>query len=171
MLRSAVTQSRRHAFATALGINTGALARGVGAALGVSALLTASPLAYAAVRIAGAVYMVWLGIRLLHQAIRGHRADPPQAVGAGAGTAGGTADLAPGRSGEQCLILTPAGWRDGQRPARLVTCAEPRQWLRRADRVSSVSSVDGLPARCAQTSLRPVLVGVQPWALDRRATR
>ncbi len=91
VLRSAVTQGRRHAFATALGINTGALIWGVGAALGVSALLTASALAYAAVRIAGAVYMVWLGVRLLHQAIRGDHADAQQEVRAGEGTPAGAA--------------------------------------------------------------------------------
>ncbi len=89
VLRSAVTQSRRHAFATALGINTGALVWGVGAALGVSALLTASAMAYVAVRIAGAVYMVWLGVRLLRQAIRGDGADAQEAVSAGVGTPAG----------------------------------------------------------------------------------
>jgi threonine/homoserine/homoserine lactone efflux protein len=80
VLRSAVTQSRRHAFATALGINTGALAWGISAAVGVSALLTASTVAYAAVRITGALYMVWLGVRMLHQAIRGTRIDAQEAV-------------------------------------------------------------------------------------------
>lgn len=38
VVRSAVTQSRRHAFTTALGISTGAFPWGVGAAVGVSAL-------------------------------------------------------------------------------------------------------------------------------------
>lgn len=71
VLRSAVLQTRRHALATALGITTGALVWGVGAAVGVSALLTASTLAYAAVRIIGAVYLAWLGARLLYKAIRG----------------------------------------------------------------------------------------------------
>jgi threonine/homoserine/homoserine lactone efflux protein len=80
VLRSAVTQSRRHAFATALGINTGALVWGVSAAVGVSALLTASTMAYAAVRIVGATYMVWLGARLLYQAIRGARTGAQEAV-------------------------------------------------------------------------------------------
>jgi threonine/homoserine/homoserine lactone efflux protein len=71
VLRSAVTLGRRHGFATALGVSTGALIWGAAAAVGVSALLSASTAAYTAVRIAGAVYMVWLGSRLLCRAIRG----------------------------------------------------------------------------------------------------
>lgn len=74
VLRSAVSHGRRHGFATALGVNTGALVWGAGAAVGVSALLTASTIAYTVVRIAGAVYMVWLGSGLLLRALR-HRPD------------------------------------------------------------------------------------------------
>lgn len=70
VLRSAVSLGRRHGFATALGVSTGALIWGAGAAVGVSALLTASATAYDVVRIAGAVYMVWLGARLLLRAVR-----------------------------------------------------------------------------------------------------
>jgi len=73
VLRSAVTHGRRQAFATALGINTGVLIWGAGAAVGVSALLTASTVAYTVVRIAGAGYMVWLGARLLWTALHDRR--------------------------------------------------------------------------------------------------
>lgn len=65
VLRTAVARGRRHAYATALGINTGALVWGAGAAVGVTALLTASQTAYTVVRFAGAGYMVWLGGRML----------------------------------------------------------------------------------------------------------
>jgi threonine/homoserine/homoserine lactone efflux protein len=87
VLRSAITHGRKHGFATALGINTGALIWGAATAVGVSALLTASIVAYTGVRIMGAIYMVWLGSRLLGTAL-GHRAsDPvtqePSAVGGG----------------------------------------------------------------------------------------
>lgn len=58
------------ALATALGINTGALAWGAGAAVGVSALLTASTIAYTVVRIAGAAFMIWLGLKMLWSAVR-----------------------------------------------------------------------------------------------------
>lgn len=76
VLRSAVNRGRRHAFATALGINTGTLVWGVAAAVGVSALLTASHTAYTAVRLAGAAYMVWLGCRLLWQLWQSRRELP-----------------------------------------------------------------------------------------------
>ena len=68
MLRTAIVQGRRHAFATALGINTGALVWGAGAAVGVSALLTASTIGYLIVRVLGAAYMIWLGCRFLRSA-------------------------------------------------------------------------------------------------------
>ena len=45
VLRATIAQGRRQGFATALGINTGALVWGAGAAVGVSALLTASSIA------------------------------------------------------------------------------------------------------------------------------
>ena len=71
VLRSAARNGRRHGFATAFGITSGALIWGAGAALGASALLTASTAAYTALRIAGAAYMLWLGLRLLVRAARG----------------------------------------------------------------------------------------------------
>jgi threonine/homoserine/homoserine lactone efflux protein len=70
VLRAAIAHGRKQAFATALGINTGALIWGAGAAVGVSALVTASTVAYTAPRAAGAVYMIWLGARLLRNALR-----------------------------------------------------------------------------------------------------
>lgn len=73
VLRSATSHGRRHGFATALGINTGTLVWGAGAAVGISALLTASTAAYTTVRVVGALYMVWLGTRLLLRAIRDRR--------------------------------------------------------------------------------------------------
>lgn len=65
VLRSAISKSRRFAFATAVGISTGAMIWGMAAAVGVSALLAASELAYRALTLAGAAYMVWLGVSLL----------------------------------------------------------------------------------------------------------
>lgn len=46
VLRAAITMGRGPAFATAVGIGAGALTWGAAAAVGVSALLTASELAY-----------------------------------------------------------------------------------------------------------------------------
>jgi threonine/homoserine/homoserine lactone efflux protein len=70
VLRSAVTMGRAPAFATAIGVGTGALTWGVVAAVGVSALLTASETAYLVLRIAGAVYMIYLGTRMIVGAVR-----------------------------------------------------------------------------------------------------
>lgn len=75
VLRSTAAHGRLHGFATALGVNSGALIWGAGAALGVSALLTASTVAYTIVRIAGAIYMITLGSRLALRALRGHGHD------------------------------------------------------------------------------------------------
>ncbi len=61
MLRSSLTRSRPYAWATALGVATGAMVWGIAAAVGISALLTASDLAYRVLTIAGAAYMLWLG--------------------------------------------------------------------------------------------------------------
>jgi threonine/homoserine/homoserine lactone efflux protein len=96
VLRSALTLGRRHAFATASGILTGALVWGAAAATGVSVLLTASHAAYLALRVAGAAYLVWLGFSMLRSARRGGsaaesgaEADPVDAGTAGAGGVAG----------------------------------------------------------------------------------
>jgi len=70
VLRVAVARGRRHAYATALGICCGALVWGAGAAAGISVLLTASRTAYTIMKIAGALYLTYLGARMLHDALR-----------------------------------------------------------------------------------------------------
>lgn len=65
VLRSAASNGRAHAFATALGINSGALLWGIAAACGATALLTASETAYTVLRFAGAGYLLWMGFGLL----------------------------------------------------------------------------------------------------------
>jgi threonine/homoserine/homoserine lactone efflux protein len=81
VLRSAVSLGRRHGFATALGVSTGALIWGAAAAVGVSALLDVSTAAFTAVRIAGAIYMIWLGSRLLLRAMRASGVEPLAGAG------------------------------------------------------------------------------------------
>jgi threonine/homoserine/homoserine lactone efflux protein len=56
---------------------------GAAAAIGVSALLTASQLAYDVLRYAGAVYLVWFGVRLLLRALRPGPGDAPAQEAAG----------------------------------------------------------------------------------------
>lgn len=85
VLRASVTRGTAAAYATVLGICVGVLAWGVAAAVGITALLTASRLAYDALRLAGAGYLLWLGVRLLWNARTGHASDgassPPAALG------------------------------------------------------------------------------------------
>jgi threonine/homoserine/homoserine lactone efflux protein len=70
VLRSSISRSRSFAFATALGISTGSLIWGVAAAVGISALLSASELAYRILTLSGAAYMIWLGLSLLWKSLR-----------------------------------------------------------------------------------------------------
>lgn len=70
VLRAAITMGRGPAFATALGINAGALVWGAAAAVGATALLAASEFGYTMLRVAGAAYMIFLGVRMLHGALR-----------------------------------------------------------------------------------------------------
>jgi threonine/homoserine/homoserine lactone efflux protein len=70
VLRAAITRGRRDAVATALGVVAGVLAWGAAAAVGVSAQLTASTVAYDVLRLVGAGYLVWLGGRILWRLVR-----------------------------------------------------------------------------------------------------
>jgi threonine/homoserine/homoserine lactone efflux protein len=65
VLRSAAAQGPRAGAAAALGVCAGLFVWGAGAAFGLSALLTASATAFAALKIAGAGYLLFLGARLI----------------------------------------------------------------------------------------------------------
>ena len=71
VLRAALTRGRRDAASTAAGIVAGLFVWGAAAAVGISALLTASQVAYDLLRLAGGAYLVWFGLRLLLRAVRG----------------------------------------------------------------------------------------------------
>jgi threonine/homoserine/homoserine lactone efflux protein len=60
-----IGQGRLAGLVSVLGISAGCLFHVMSAALGLSALMLALPLAYDAVRYAGAAYLVWLGVRAL----------------------------------------------------------------------------------------------------------
>lgn len=70
VLRTAITQGRAQAFAAGAGISLGVLTWGIAAAVGVSALLSASQVAFDVLRWAGAAYLVWLGGSLLVASFR-----------------------------------------------------------------------------------------------------
>jgi RhtB (resistance to homoserine/threonine) family protein len=63
--RSAFLGGRRAAFATTLGIAAGCMIWAIASAAGVAAVLAASETAYDALRLAGAAYLVWLGVQSL----------------------------------------------------------------------------------------------------------
>ena len=71
VLRNGLADGRRAAVETALGVNAGLLVWALAAALGIAALLSASAPAFTALKIAGAAYLVVLGLRALADAWRG----------------------------------------------------------------------------------------------------
>ncbi|TQF06816.1 LysE family translocator [Kitasatospora acidiphila] len=71
VLRTAVTGRRTRAWGVVLGIQTGVMIWGALTSAGVTALLTASHLAYQVLRWAGALYLVWMGLRMIRDARRG----------------------------------------------------------------------------------------------------
>ncbi|MCX5396813.1 LysE family translocator [Streptomyces sp. NBC_00102] len=71
ILRTSALGRRRRAWGVVLGIQTGTLTWGALTSLGVTALLTASHLAYETLRWAGAAYLVWMGARMLRDTFKG----------------------------------------------------------------------------------------------------
>jgi threonine/homoserine/homoserine lactone efflux protein len=74
-IRNALTGGRRGGVLTAAGVATGQATWTIAAAGGVAALLKAWEPAFTAVRIAGALYLVYLGAQSLIGALRGRRKD------------------------------------------------------------------------------------------------
>ena len=71
-----VEQGRIAGFVSDLGIHTATLVHVLAAALGLSALLASSALAFSIVKYAGAAYLIWLGLRKIFG-----RTDSPEAGG------------------------------------------------------------------------------------------
>ncbi|MEU1878895.1 LysE family translocator [Streptosporangium sp. NPDC020072] len=65
VLRTTIASGRGAGSLAGAGVILGCYVWGIATALGLTALLAASDLAYTAVRIAGAVYLTWLGARAL----------------------------------------------------------------------------------------------------------
>ena len=65
ILGRSLTDGLRSGIASALGIGVGSIFHTLAAAAGLSAILAASPAAFFIVRIAGALYLVYLGAKLL----------------------------------------------------------------------------------------------------------
>jgi threonine/homoserine/homoserine lactone efflux protein len=65
VIRMSLGSGSRAGRMTALGVCAGCLGWGFASAVGVSAVLTASATAYDVLRVAGAAYLVWLGVKAL----------------------------------------------------------------------------------------------------------
>ncbi|MGY0021172.1 LysE family translocator [Streptomyces sp. cg35] len=70
ILRTSALGRRGRALGVVLGIQTGTLVWGAFTFLGVTALLTASHLAYTALRWIGAAYLIWMAARMLRDTFR-----------------------------------------------------------------------------------------------------
>ncbi|MEJ3747646.1 LysE family translocator [Actinomycetes bacterium KLBMP 9797] len=76
ILRTAAVGAPRRAWGVVLGIQSGTLCWGVLTSAGVTALLTASQLAYEVLRWAGACYLIWMGLSMVW-ATRHRQSTPP----------------------------------------------------------------------------------------------
>jgi threonine/homoserine/homoserine lactone efflux protein len=85
ILRTAAVGQRRRAQGVMLGIQSGTLVWGALTSAGITAVLTASQLAYEILRWAGAAYLLWMGARMLIETFRrkraGESAAPPELNG------------------------------------------------------------------------------------------
>lgn len=77
ILRTAAVGAPRRAWGVVSGIQAGTLIWGVLTSAGITALLTAAPLAYNVLRWAGACYLVWIGLTMLWSARRGATPSQP----------------------------------------------------------------------------------------------
>lgn len=80
LLGRTITQGRRAGLVAAVGINTGAYAHVAAAVLGLSALLASSAVAFTIVKIAGACYLVWIGLRTIASASSSASAGRPDSI-------------------------------------------------------------------------------------------
>lgn len=111
-LRNAARSGRAGALWTAAGIMTGLAILGTAAALGITALLTASPTLFQIVRIAGGVYLVYLGVQALRAYVRARSEHRTPGVSAAAAAIarprpGGIARSACFRQGLLSNLLNP----------------------------------------------------------------
>ncbi|RZS80000.1 threonine/homoserine/homoserine lactone efflux protein [Motilibacter rhizosphaerae] len=100
VVRGLVRGGRRGGALTAAGVLCGVVVWVAAASLGLSALLQASEVGYDALKVAGAVYLLWLGV----QSLRSIRRTPAEVAETGDGPTAPSAAL--GRSGFVAGFLT-----------------------------------------------------------------
>ncbi|MFC4072150.1 LysE family translocator [Actinoplanes subglobosus] len=71
VVRRSVSAGRLHGMVAASGVAAGVFVWSIAAAVGVAALLAASAVAFTVVKLAGAAYLMWLGVSALLAARRG----------------------------------------------------------------------------------------------------
>ncbi len=86
--KNALVHGREEAVATALGINLGIALWTVAAALGVAAVVQQSATAFAVIKLAGAAYLLFLGVQMLRAARRRETTAPRSRATARLGTRG-----------------------------------------------------------------------------------
>jgi len=82
-IRNTLLGGRAAGLATAAGVALGQAVWALAAAVGIAALVQASQTAFTALRLAGAAYLVFLGVQSLLAAIRGRARDPAAPAGGG----------------------------------------------------------------------------------------
>ena len=89
--KNVLIHGRRAGLGTSLGVSTGLAIWTIAAAVGLASLVRASEVAFTALKLAGAFYLVWLGIQALRAAGREASSQhaAPRAPGSGLGARGG----------------------------------------------------------------------------------
>jgi|SRR5436190_7295141 len=77
ILARTLAQGRRAGILSVLGISTGCLVHTLAAAFGLSAILVASATAFMVVKLCGACYLAYLGVRMFIESRKQERADEP----------------------------------------------------------------------------------------------
>ena len=109
VLRTSAVEGARRALMAGLGICAGCLVWGAGAALGLGSLLAVSTLAYDVLRIGAAIYLCYLGVRMLWRTRRSVQARPAEAAATGSPAAGSPAAGAPAAT-PNAHDTTAMGW-------------------------------------------------------------
>ena len=81
VLSLGIARGRRHGMAFGLGCAAGCINHTVLAALGVGALIVASEAAFTALRVAGGLYLLWLGLKAIRNAAPARPGEPASGGG------------------------------------------------------------------------------------------
>jgi len=110
VVRTAIASGRRTGMVGGLGVCLGTLTWGCASAAGITAVLVTSKVAYDALRIAGAIYLTFVGVRMFWRSRRGNpAATEERATTAGAGWTPGVSSsgLTAFRTGLLTNLLNP----------------------------------------------------------------